>query len=40
MSVTSCCRSIDLSVNFFLVDEVLSVGHLSVGEWSCYRLKP
>ena len=30
MSVTSCCRSIGLSVNFFFVGEFLSVSCLSV----------
>ena len=41
MSVTSRCRSIGLSVNFFLSVNFceLSVGQWSVGEWSCYRAK-
>ena len=33
MSVTSRCWSVGLSVNFC----ELSVGQLSVGEWSCYH---
>ena len=35
MSVTSHCRSIGLSVIFFVGD---FLSELSVGEWSCYLL--